>query len=92
MKYPEWQQSPVHRKWLRTMMQEPMFKDFLGALDSLSYTKNSVNAPPIANGDRAFGMTVGYQHCLDNIELLSSEPTASVKLKESYSTLKGEQT
>lgn len=84
MKYAEWQQSTVHRKWLRDQMQTQFFQDFLSTLDSLSYTKNSVDAPSVANGDRAFGMTVGYQHCLNNIDLLVIEPQTSTKIKESY--------
>lgn len=84
MKQAEWNISPTHKQWLRTQMQDQFFKDFLSTLDSMSYTKNSVNAPAVANGDRAFGMTVGYQHCLDNIELLAFEPVEYVKLKENY--------
>lgn len=85
MKYAEWQQSAVHRQWLRTMMQDAMFKDFLSTLDSMSFTKMAVSIPAEMDGNRGLGMTIGYQKCLDNIEVLSFEPATSVNVKEDYS-------
>lgn len=80
----EWNLSATHRQWLRTQKQDQNFKDFVSVLESISCGNLSVSAPPHANGDRAFGMVVGYQLCLDNVEMLSNEPASSVVVKHNY--------
>lgn len=80
----EWVDSPTHQAWLRAQKSDQHFKDFISVLESESCGKKSTQSPSNADAGKAFGMVVGYQYCLDNIEMMSADKIESVKIKEKY--------